>query len=193
VQGYCELVRYADDFICMVEHEREAVRIERALHQRFAKYGLELHPEKSRRIRFGRWAAEDAEREGRRPDTFDFLGFTHFCSRTRWGAFKVSRKTNRKRFASKLQELGKWLRIVMQTKMAEWWSVLCAKLQGHYQYYGVSENMRSLREFAAGAKRLVFTWLNRRSQKRSQNWEEFTGYLSRHPLPTPKIVHSFYR
>jgi group II intron reverse transcriptase/maturase len=193
VQGYCELVRYADDFVCMVEHERDAVRIEQVLRKRFAKYGLELHPEKTRRIRFGRWAAARAKREGCKPDTFDFLGFTHFCTRNLAGGFKVGRKTNRKRLATKLQELGKWLQVVVHTKMADWWWVLVAKLRGHYQYYGVSENTRGIREFAEGAKRLVFTWLNRRSQKRSQNWEEFTGYLSRHPLPTPKIVHSFYR
>jgi group II intron reverse transcriptase/maturase len=191
-QGFCELVRYADDFVCVVQFERDAIRIEQALHQRFAKYGLELHPEKSRRIRFGRRAAEESKRNGHKPDTFDFLGFTHFGSKTRKGGFKVGRKTNRKRFAAKLQELGRWLRQMVHTRIPEWWSVLVAKLRGHYQYYGVSENTRRIRHFAQQATRLVYRWLNQRSQQRSFNWVEFTGYLTRHPLPRPRIVHNFY-
>jgi len=199
-RGACHLVRYADDFICMVQYKDDAQRIEQALRERFAKFDLELHPEKTRVISFGRYERENAERQNRSPggslrraNTFNFLGFTHFCGTSRRGKFIVGRKTSRKKFRMKCKEMNDWLRKIRNFKKAkEWWPVLQAKLRGHYQYYGVSGNMRSLRRFYSLTLRMTLKWLNRRSQRKSFSWERFYKYLEHYPLPRPKIVHNLY-
>ena len=193
IKGFCALIRYADDFVCVVRYEEDAGRIERGLHNRFHKYGLEIHPTKSRKISFGRFERENAQRQNRRANTFDFLGFTHYCDRSRKGYFKVGRKTSRKKFSAKCRAMNAWLKAVrnhVQTK--EWWKILQAKLRGHYQYYGVSENYRGLVRFYQFTLRVLRKWMNRRSQKRKMSCERFTAYLDHYPLPKPKIVHSFY-
>jgi group II intron reverse transcriptase/maturase len=193
VKGWCDLVRYADDFICMVQYRNGAWYIERAIGERFATVGLELHPEKTRVISFGRYERENAERQNRRANTFDFVGFTHYCGRSRRGKFIVGRKTSRKKFHKKCQEMSRWLKSVRNADKAKnWWPVLAAKLRGHYQYYGISGNARSLWQFYEITRRQAFKWLNRRSQHRSYNWDEFSGYLNRYPLPKPRIVHNMY-
>ena len=139
VRGYCEIVRYADDFVCVVRYEDDAKRIEKGLQNRFNKYGLELHPTKSRTFSFGRFERGNAKKQARRANTFDFLGFTHFCGVSRKGCFKISRKTSRKKFTVKCKEMNQWLKSIrnlVETK--EWWKILKAKLRGHFQYYGVS-------------------------------------------------------
>ena len=193
-RGYCELVRYADDFVCVVRYEKDAARIERALKNRFTKYGLEIHPTKSRNISFGRFERENAKAQKRKANTFDFLGFTHYCDRSRKGNFKVSRKTRRKKYAAKCKEMNAWLRTIRnRVKTKEWWPILRAKLRGHYQYYGVSENYRGILRFYKATLKMVRKWLNRRSQKRKMSWERFNTYLDHYPLPQPRIVHSFYQ
>jgi len=193
VRGQVHLVRYADDFICMVQHADDAQRIEQALRERFAKFNLELHSEKTRTISFGRYERENADRQGRRPNTFNFLGFTHYCDKSRKGCFKVGRKTSGKKFRAKCKEMNNWLRNIRNCmKSKEWWPVLQAKLRGHYQYYGVSGNMRSLQCFYWLTGRMVYKWLNRRSQRKSFSWDSFLTYQECYPLPKPKIVHKFY-
>ncbi len=193
VDGFCELVRYADDFVCVVQYEQDARRIERALKGRFNRYALELHPEKSRRMSFGRYEAQNAARQERRANTFDFLGFTHFCDRTRQGRFKLGRKTSRKNYAAKCRDMNQWLKDNRnRNKTKEWWTTLSAKLRGHYQYYGVSGNYRAIHSYYQHVLALVRKWLNRRSQKRSMSWEKFNAYLSHYPLPKPSIRHNFY-
>jgi group II intron reverse transcriptase/maturase len=192
-RGHCELIRYADDFVCTVRYEDDARRIERALKNRFNKYGLEIHPTKSRTISFGRFERENAQKQKRRPNTFDFLGFTHYCGKTRRGKFKLGRRTSRKKFSAKCKELNNWLKSIrnfIETK--EWWKILRAKLRGHYQYYGVSENYSGIERFYRQALRMVRKWLNRRSQKKSMSWEKFDHYLKCYPLPKPSIRHNFY-
>lgn len=193
VKGFCELVRYADDFVCVVQDEQDAQRIEQALKGRFNRYALEIHPEKSRRMSFGRFEAENADRQDRRPNTFDFLGFTHYCDRTRQGRFKLGRKTSRKKYAAKCRDLNEWLKENRnRTKTKEWWKTLSAKLRGHYQYYGVSGNYRCIASYYSLTLGLVRKWLNRRSQKRSMSWAKFYDYLGHYPLPKPSIRHNFY-
>jgi hypothetical protein len=193
VRGFCAMVRYADDFICVVRYVEDARRIERALRNRFTKYGLELHPTKSRNISFGRFERQNAKQQGRRANTFDFLGITHYCDVSRKGNFKVGRKTSRKKFAAKCKEMNEWLKSVRnKISTKDWWKVLAAKLSGHFQYYGVSENYASLLRYFRHTLRLVKKWLNRRSQKRKMNGERFTDYLRHYPLPKPRIMHSFY-
>ncbi len=193
VKGFCEFVRYADDFVCVVQYEQDAQRIERALKNRFNRYALELHPEKSKRISFGRFEAENAIRKDRRPNTFDFLGFTHYCDRTRKGRFKLGRKTSRKKYAAKCRDMNEWLKENRNRKKTkEWWKTLSAKLRGHYQYYGVSGNYRAINSYYRRVLGLVRKWLNRRSQKRSMSWAKFNAYLGHYPLPKPSIRHNFY-
>lgn len=191
--GYCELIRYADDFVCLTQRAEDAGRIFEDLKRRFAEHKLQIHPDKSRRLSFGRFESENARNAGRKPNTFDFLGLTHYCDKTRKGKFKVGRKTSRKKFNAKCKALNEWLkskRNAAQTK--DWWETLGAKLRGHYQYYGVSENFRGILSFYKRAKYLVRKWLNRRSQKGRMGWDSFERYLEKYPLPKPRITHSFY-
>ena len=193
VKGFCEIVRYADDFVCVVRYADDARRIERGLRNRFNKYGLELHPTKSRNISFGRFERENAKLQNRRANTFDFLGFTHYCDKSRRGNFKVGRKTSRKKYTAKCRAMNAWLKAVRnQVKTKEWWKILIAKLRGHFQYYGVSENYKGIARFYKVTIRMVRKWMNRRSQKRKMSWDRFTKYLEHYPLPKPRIVHSFY-
>ena len=193
VRGACHLVRYADDFICMVQYADDARRIEQALRERFAKFGLELHSEKTRTLSFGRYERQNARRQRRKANTFDFLGFTHFCGKSRKGKFIVGRQTSRKKFRQKCKEMNDWLRKIRNHKKAkEWWPTLAAKLRGHYQYYGVSGNMRSLNRFYLKTLRLTRKWLNRRSQRKRFYWKGFNEYLKHYPLPRPRIAHNFY-
>ena len=192
-RGYCELVRYADDFICVVRYADDAKRIEQALKSRFSKYGLEIHPTKSRTITFGRFERDNAEKQNRKPNTFEFLGFTHYCDVSRRGNFKLGRKTSSKKFSAKCREMNNWLRGIRNlVRTKDWWKILSAKLRGHYQYYGVSENYLSLIKFYRLTVKTVRKWLNRRSQKRKMSWDRFTEYLKHYPLPQPRIVHKFY-
>lgn len=186
-------MRYADVFICVVRYAEDSVRIERALHNRFNKYSLELHPTKSRVFSFGRFERGNAKNQNRRANTFDFLGFTHYSGLSRKGNFKIGRKTSGKKFIAKCKELNTLLRAIRnQVKTKDWWIILKAKLRRHFQYYGVSENFNGIARFYVYAIRAVHKWLNRRSQKRKMNWERFNSYLEHYPLPKPNIVHSFY-
>jgi len=192
-KGYCELVRYADDYVCLVQYKDDALKIRKALDNRFNKYELTLHPDKTRVFSFGRFEKENSQNQNRKANTFTFLGFTHFCDKTRKGYFKVGRKTAMKKFRAKIKELNIWLKQIrnfLPTK--EWWKTLEAKLRGHFEYYGVSGNFSSLKRYYTLAVRLVHKWLNRRSQKKSMSWSKLYNYLTLYPLPKPRIKHNFY-
>lgn len=192
-KGFCKLVRYADDFVCLVQYQGDARRIERALSNRFNKYDLQLHPEKSRNISFGRYERLNASNAGRRANTFDFLGFTHYCDKTRKGYFKLGRKTSAKKFRAKCKDLNTWFKAIRNLlPTRQWWKTLKAKLRGHFEYYGVSGNFPAIASYYSIARRLAKKWLNRRSQKRKLSWEKFNKYIERHPLPQPRITHNFY-
>ena len=192
-KGFVELIRYCDDFVILVQYKEDADMILKATNERLNKFGLDLSQEKTRIIEFGRYAAQNAERKNRKPATFDFLGFTHICDKSRKGNFKVGRKTRKKKYNAKLVEMNNWLKSIRNAvKIKEWWKVLEAKLRGHYQYYGVSGNFMSINSFYRETCKLVFKWINRRSQKKSMNLEQFMDYLHKYPLPKPKIMHNFY-
>jgi RNA-directed DNA polymerase len=194
VRGQCHLVRYADDFICMVQYHQSAVEIERMLRERFAKFGLRLHPEKTRTISFGRFERQNASRQGRKANTFDFLGFTHYCGRSRRGKFMVGRKTSVKKFRKACRQMNNWLRQVRCVKrIHDIWVVLSSKLRGHYNYFGVSGNSRMITKFGFLVVRMVKKWLNRRSQRKSFTWKQMRAYLRHYPLPRPRIVHNWYK
>lgn len=191
-KGYVEMVRYADDFVICVQRRNEADAILENLIKRFAMYGLELAPDKTRIIEFGRLARQNAEERGGRPDTFRFLGFTHYCDISKQGKFKIGRKTDGKKLKNALKEINDWLREVRCTEASEWWALLCYKMIGHYRYYGVSGNYHSIGTFYYYVRLMTFKWMNRRSQKKSFVWNTFMKYLEKHPLPKPRICHQFY-
>lgn len=193
IKGKAELVRFADDFVIMVQYKEDAILIKLKLDERMSKFGLELSKEKTRVIEFGKYAEQNARRKGKKPESFDFLGFTHFCDKTRRGRFKLGRKTQGKRLSRKLKKMNEWLKSVRNAcKIKEWWKILKSKLNGHYQYYGISGNMPSLKQYYFQTHKLVFKWINRRSQKRSMTLDQFFSYLKKYKLPAPKIKHNFY-
>jgi len=193
VKGFAQLVRYADDFVVCFQSEREAEEFGKVLERRLGKFGLKIAKDKSRIIEFGRTVWQKAQREGEKVATFDFLGFTHYCDRTRKGAFKLGRKTARKKFIQKIKEMNQWLKNVRNlVELKEWWQVLRLKLFGHYRYYGISGNMPSMRVFYTKALRLAHKWINRRSRKKSYNWRQFLKFVKYNPLPLPKIYHLTY-
>ena len=176
-----------------MQYKDEAEKVLKALRGRLAKFSLELSEEKTRIIEFGRFAGPNAKRNGREPETFNFLGFTHYVDTTRNGFFKVGRKTDRKKMAAKLKEMSLWLKNIRnRVPVREWWTILKAKLLGHFRYYGMSGNSRSIMNFYYRVRRLVFKWINRRSQKKCMDWAAFSLYEKRHELPRPRIYHNLY-
>lgn len=195
LRGFAQLIRYADDFIVCFQNKDEAEAFGEELKQRLSKFGLKIAEEKgkSRIIEFGRYAWQKAQKTGAKMATFDFLGFTHYCDKTRKGKFKLGRKTARKRFRQKLKAINGWLREVRnRVELEEWWQVLKIKLQGHYRYYGTSGNMRLMREFRTQTSKLAYGWINRRSQKKSFTYEQYCRFQRYNPLPEPKIYHLTY-
>lgn len=192
--GFAQIVRYADDFVIGVQHKKEAEYISQELKSRLKQFGLDLALDKTRLIEFGRFATENVRRRGiRKPKTFDFLGFTHYCSKTRDGRFAVRVKTSRKRVNRSQVAMNIWLKKVRNAmKLKDIWEMLALKLQGHYNYYGVSGNFESIKNYYTKTRKLAFKWINRRSQKRSWNMESFEKYLTTYPLPKPKLTYAFY-
>jgi RNA-directed DNA polymerase len=191
-QGKAFLVRYADDFVACFEREEEARRFRETLPERLAAYGLAVEPSKTGVLRFGNQALRHSPSDGlKRPRTFAFLGFTHYVGQSRTGRFVVGRKTEGKRFRRKLGQLNERLRTLRAQGGKAMMAFLHVHLQGHIQYYGVSGNSRSLRSYIHVAGRLLFKWLNRRSQRRSIPWARFGPVLDA-LLPRPRIVHHLY-
>jgi RNA-directed DNA polymerase len=187
-KGRAHLVRYADDFVGCFEDEQDAKRFLVELHGRLAAFGLEAEPSKTAVLRFGDMARWTCKRDGkRRPETFNFLGFTHYVTHTRRGAFAVGRKTQRERFRKKLVALGERLSRMRVTGGHAMTAFVRRHLEGHLQYYGVSGNLRSVRCYIYRASRVLFQWLNRRSQSRSVTWERFATFLPR-LLPRVRVV-----
>jgi RNA-directed DNA polymerase len=191
-RGDVIVVRYVDDAVLGFEHKEEAERFLREMRERLAKFGLELHPEKTRLIEFGRYAAPNRERRGEgKPETFDFLGFTHICEKNgKTGYFVVRRKTVRKRMRAKLQAVKAELRKRMHEPLVETGEWLQSVVRGYYRYHAVPGNTVSLGLFR---ERLIRLWrhvIRRRSQKRPPNWDRLGRYFDRW-LPRPCILHPF--
>ena len=187
LRGEMVLVRYADDVVVGFQYRDDAETFQRALATRLAQFGLALNAAKTRLLEFGRFAAERAARRGRKPETFDFLGFTHICGRTHRGAFQVRRKTSRKRLRRFLTATGRWCKVHRHVPVRDQWAILCGKLRGHYQYYGVAGNRNALQVVYERVVRAWRQWLNRRSQRARMHWRKFTALLRRYPLPRPAL------
>jgi len=192
MKGEAYEVRYADDFILCFQYREDAERVMEVLVKRFEKYGLQLHPEKTRLMEFGREVlAKSEEPGGPKPPTFDFLGFTHICKRSRRGKFTIHVRTMRKRLKRSLLRVAVWCEEHRHEPMEEQRKALNRKLQGHYQYYGRPTNYRSLWQFFRAMRRIWRKWLDRRSRKRSLTWRKFEELLARHPLLRPRITRSW--
>jgi group II intron reverse transcriptase/maturase len=191
-RGEVIIVRYADDFVMGFQHRDDAERCLRALRKRLVEFGLELHPEKTRLIEFGRYAAERREKRGEgKPETFNFLGFTHGCGTTRKGAFTIKRKSIAKRLRTKLQEIKMQLVRCMHRPVAELGKWLRSVVRGWMNYHAVPGNIRSLDQFRTQTARLWLHVMRRRSQKgRKWVWERFERLIQRW-LPKPKILHPY--
>jgi len=185
-------VRFADDAVLGFEREEDARRVLEVLPKRFGKYGLTLHPEKTRLVDFrsprrGRRGGSQRER------SFDMLGFTHYWGRSRKGRWVVKRKTAKDRFSRALKRVGQWCRKYRHWRVAEQHAALGRKLRGHFAYYGITGNAHALARFRYEVERRWRNWLNRRSWATRLNWEKFSRLCKRYPLPPPRVVHSIYR
>ena len=195
-RGFCGLVVYADDFVVCFQYKDEAMAFYKMLGDRMEHFGLTLEKDKSRLIEFGRFADENSKkRTGKKPETFTFLGFTHYCSKGRNGKFRVKRKTSKKKFNKKVKEMNKELRtrlLVLGTSVPDTINWLNQVLVGYFHYYGITDNSYMLANFVYCVRRLLFKWLNRRCQRRSYTWDQFTDLLKDFPLAKPRIYVSIF-
>ncbi len=188
LKGRAFMVRYADDVVMVFSREDDARRVHEVLPKRFGKYGLTLHPEKTRLVDFRRpRLARSAGKEGQRAGTFDVLGFTHAWGRSRKGTWVVKRKTAKDRLARALTRVSEWCRDHRHSPIKEQWRELAQKVRGHYGYYGIIGNSWALQRFGSGVEHAWHQWLSRRSQRGSLNWTEMVRLLERYPLPRPHL------
>jgi RNA-directed DNA polymerase len=196
LKGQAFLVRYADDFVMGFQHESDARRVLAVLPRRFTKYGLTIHPEKTRLVRFERptrGPGEEASGEASDPGTFDFLGFTHYWGRSRSGTWVVKRKTAKGRFQRGVAALTAWCRQNRHRPIGEQHAVLRRKLLGHYAYYGITGNSQALGRFRTTATWVWKRWLSRRRRGGWCSWDWVNRLLDRYPLPPALAVHSVRR
>lgn len=190
-QGEMYYVRYADDFLACFQYRGEANAYLRELKERLERFHLKVAPSKTKLLAFGRFAEQQARQKGKKPETFDFLGFTHYCGRTRKGGFKVKRRTSAKKRRTKLRELKEWLKQQRNTaKAGTILLTLKAKYEGHLNYYAITDNGPSCHAYGRQMVRLAFKWLNRRSQRRSYTWRRFTAALNWTGWPSVRIRHN---
>lgn len=186
LRGDMKLYRFADDLIATFENREDAEKFMRVLAKRFGKFGLSLHPEKTRLIEFGFKAWRKANKGGPKPETFNFLGFTHFCGTTRKGKFSVKVKTMKKRFERGLKRVKMWCKQNRHLSLHEQHRHMRTVLYGHYAYYGRRHNSRSIVQFHYVVRRTWHKWINRRGGR--SNWGSFAKILTRFPLPKPRLM-----
>ena len=191
LRGKAFEIRYADDGLLCFQYKEDAERVLEVLPKRFAKYGLTLHPEKTRLVQFGRSAYYQAKRTKTKTATFDFLGFTHRAGTSRAGKFAMQVSTMKKRLRRALVATSAWCREHMHTPLEYQQQMLNAKLRGHYQYYGRPTNFRSLAKFGNTVRSIWRRWLARRTRGRNLPWSRFERILARHPLLRPRITHAW--
>lgn len=191
LEGKSFLVRYADDFVMGFANKADAESMLVALKARFGEYGLQIHPEKTRLVRFKR--PDRNPNTGEKPETFDFLGFTHHWGKSRQGNPVIQRKTSSKRLRRTLGAIKEWGWKHRHLSLKEQHEQINRKLNGHYAYYGISGNSRSLREVNHQVKQLWRKWLGRRNRDGPMNWKAFSQLLVNYPLAPPKIVHPYQR
>jgi group II intron reverse transcriptase/maturase len=189
LQGRAFMTRFADDVVMGFELQEDAERVLSVLSKRLGKYGLTIHPDKTRLVAFGRPSVTS----GSKPGTFDFLGFTHYWGKSRRGNWVIKRKTAQQRFRRGLKRIAEWCRRNRHKPVAEQHQELSQKLRGHFAYYGITGNRPWLHKFRHEVKRIWQKWLHRRSRSSTDMpWDRFTLLLQRYRLPPTRVVHSIY-
>lgn len=189
MRGMVKAFRYADDLVICCRYEEDAIRIRKVLGKRLEKYKLKLNEEKTKIVNF----SKSKRRQGIKQEAFDFLGFTFYLGRSMRGGIIPKLKTCGKRYRSKLNKVKDWAQQIRnQESLGSIWKTLCAKLRGHVQYYGVSFNSKAVGNFLRSAEKILFKWLNRRSQRKSFDWDKFRLFQKKHPLPKVKVRHKLF-
>ena len=189
MRGNIKVFRYADDLVICCRFGEDAVRVRKALGKRLEKYKLKLNEEKTKTVKF----SKSKRRKGTKQEGFDFLGFTFYLGRSMKGAIIPKLKTSGKRYRTKLNRVKEWAKQIRNKEpLGSIWKTFCAKLRGHIQYYGVSFNSKAVGRFLREAEKVLFKWLNRRSQRKSFDWAKFNLFKKRYPLPEVKIRHKLF-
>jgi group II intron reverse transcriptase/maturase len=195
LKGRAHLIRYADDFVIGLTDEEDAQRVMQVLPKRFGRYGLTLHPEKTRLVPFRRPSSprgDDGDDRGAGPGSFDFLGFTHIWAKSQRGNWVVKQRTAASRLRRAVRSIAQWCRFNRHRPLAEQQRTLSQRLRGHYAYYGITGNSTSLSRFFTAVECCWRKWLSRRDRQRSTTWDAFNRLLSRYPLPAVRVAHSVY-
>jgi len=194
MNGQAFLVRFADDFVIGFTDEWDARRVMDVLPKRFGKYGLTVHPDKTRLVSFHRprRASGKSGSDDDGPGTFDLLGFTHYWDRSRKGSWVIRKKTARSRFTRAVRAIYQWCKKHRHQPLGEQQRALSQKLRGHYAYYGLTGNFYALTAFQSVVQRTWRKWLARRKRDKRFLWTDFNRLLRRYPLPQAKVVHSIY-
>jgi group II intron reverse transcriptase/maturase len=197
MSGHIDLIRFADDFVMVFSREEDARRVMEVIPKRFEKYGLMVHPEKTRLVDFRRPRRHRNHRGDepgdQKPETFDLLGFTHYWTTNYKGKQIIRRKTMKKRLARAIHSVRQWCRLNRHNPIKQQYQKLVQKVRGHYAYYGITGNAISLAKFQCEVERAWRYWLDRRNRERSMTWDKYQRLLKRYPLPRPRIVHSYVR
>ncbi len=193
LKGYSGIVVYADDFVVCFQYKDDADMFYELLKRRMGNFGLSLEEEKSRLIEFGLFASDNCAKRGTKPQTFDFLGFTHYCSKSRDGRFRVKRKTSKKKVSKKLKEIHQRIGKMRSMKIKDIVKKLNEILIGYYHYYGITDNLRYVRNFKYEVLKSLYYWLNRRGGRRKLAWNNFwTMINSYYSIAKPKVYVSIY-
>ena len=192
LKGKAFEVRYADDVVICFENKEDAMRVLKVLPKRLQKYGLEMHPDKTKLVQFKKpGSGRKRYNQKSRPETFNFLGFTHYWKKSRKGNPVIGKKTISSRLSRALKRINEWCRHNRHTKLKHQQETLCSKLRGHYNYYGVTGNYKMISKFLMNVERIWKKWLARRDRKRKIIWEKMKKILKMFPLTKPYIKHSF--
>jgi hypothetical protein len=187
-RGEAYYFRFADDFLACFQYKDDAEHFLRSLKDRIERFGLKLAEEKTQCIEFGRFARENARRRGRKPKEFTFLGFTHYCGKTKEGHFKVKRRTSRKKLGQSLRKLKDWAKKA-RSVLTKGEMIRAARIRviGHLSYYAITDNAQRCSDYVYRATRILYKWLNRKSQRMAYNWEQFNQALRLLDWPTVRI------
>ena len=187
-RGEAYYFRFADDFLACFQHKGDAESFRKRLGDRLEGFGLKLAEEKTRCIEFGRFAREDAQKRGGKPKDFTFLGFTHYCGKTKEGYFKVKRRTSRKKLGQSLRKFTDWaIKVRPVLKKGEMLRQARTKVVGHLSYYAITDNLERCSFYVYRATRILFKWLNRKSQRKAYTWERFKQALAWANWPQPRV------
>jgi group II intron reverse transcriptase/maturase len=187
-RGEAYYFRFADDFVACFQYEDDAESFQRRLKDRLEGFGLVLAEEKTRGMGFGRFAREGAYKRGEKPQEFTFLGFTHYCGKTKGGYFKVKRRTSRKKLGQSLERFTDWAKRAGQVlKKGEMFRQARIRVLGHLSYYAITDNLERCNYYVLRATQILFKWLNRKSQRRAYTWGSFNQALARVKWPKARL------